>query len=697
MPTPADNSNPHSLDLTPIQDETGCEVSRRLSQRSGRVPATVGGYDVIRCLGEGAFGMVWLARERKTGRHVAIKFFTNRRGLDWTLLTREVEKLAVLDASRDVVRLLDVGWDHDPPYFVMEYLPHESVASLLEAGPVPVAKAVEITRSVARALVHAHSAGILHCDIKPANILLDHGDEARLGDFGQSRLSSDQSPALGTFYYMAPEQAALDAVPDVRWDVYALGAVLYHMLTGSPPYHSASAHRRIASASSLPERLAEYRATIESSPFPCEHRALPGVDKPLAAIVDDCLRRQPSERIPNPQAILDRLSQRELNRSRRPLIWLGFLGPVVFLVMLLWIAGTAVPMAVQEAEQNLYERALTSDAATVRLLAASVDQELLERTDELERLARRLPAREGEATLWGFRPDFEEVLDEWRRESNERFRTQMRTIDESLFLTDRQGVQVYRDPWQDSVGRSFAYRDYFHDLGRELENGATMGMEVQPRTKPGVSLAFRSSNTNQFMVAVAVPVWNREATEVIGVLARTIHLTDLLSQWERRIRTKQGGAESGSSAGSGSPDRFFSLVDMRESPPFLLDHHWMSPENLGQLKSDTQLKEKIQLTPPETELLQAAVQGKGVITNYKDPLSDPVDASNPYRGDWLAAVGEVQSTNWIAIVQERRDLAVAPMHELRSIFLRYGQLMFAIFGVMLVALGWLIRRLTKQG
>src|SRR6185295_13890997 len=92
-------------------------ASRELSLRSPETPGVSPGYEIIRRLGTGSFGAVWLAREIKTGKQVAIKFYSHRRGLDWSLLTREVEKLAVLYTSRDIVGLLDVGWDHDPPYF----------------------------------------------------------------------------------------------------------------------------------------------------------------------------------------------------------------------------------------------------------------------------------------------------------------------------------------------------------------------------------------------------------------------------------------------------------------------------------------------------------------------------------------------------------------------------------------------------
>ena len=196
------------------------------------------GYEPERFLGVGAYGEVWVAVERNTGRRVAIKFYAHRGGLDWSLLSREVEKLAFLFADRYVVQLLGVGWDADPPYYIMEYLEKGSLADRIAQGPVPVDEAVSLFRDVAIGLVHAHGKGVLHCDLKPANILLDQDGKPRLADFGQSRLSTEQAPALGTMFYMAPEQADLDAVPDARWDVYALGALLYCMLTGGPPHRT---------------------------------------------------------------------------------------------------------------------------------------------------------------------------------------------------------------------------------------------------------------------------------------------------------------------------------------------------------------------------------------------------------------------------------------------------------------------------
>ena len=220
-------------------------------------------------LGSGAFGEVWVGIDKTTGRKVAIKFYTQSASFDAQALSREVEKLAFLSADRYVVQLLDVGWDSKPPYFVMEYVESGSLDDhLKEHGPMPANEAIDVFRDVATGLLHAHGKGVLHCDIKPANILLDQDHKPRLADFGQSRMSHEQTPALGTLFYMAPEQADLDAAPDVKWDVYALGAVLFCMLTGLPPHRNDTTVNQIDTAKHLADRLARYRAAIQQNPLP---------------------------------------------------------------------------------------------------------------------------------------------------------------------------------------------------------------------------------------------------------------------------------------------------------------------------------------------------------------------------------------------------------------------------------------------
>jgi hypothetical protein len=692
-------------DQTLVQDERSRERSRAMSGRRLAAPAGVPGYEISGSLGEGAFGSVWLARELKTGKQVAIKFYTHRRGLDWSLLTREVEKLAVLYTSRNIVGLLDVGWDHDPPYFVMEFLEHGSLATRVEGGALPASEAVRIARAVARALVHAHGSGILHCDLKPANVLLDGNDEPRLGDFGQSRMTTEQSPALGTLFYMAPEQANLNAVPDARWDVYALGALLYHMLTGAPPYRSAETETLIRSARTLDARLAKYREVIAQSPRPDSHRRAPGVDRRLAAIVDGCLQVDPRKRYPNAQVVVDLLDERDEVRAKRPLIALGFLGPLLLLFAMFWLR----PQIVRQAQEGLIDRALAGDAVSAELLADGMQQELIKRRESLEDFAaqadvrdliRSSPDRSRDDLIGLTRqavanrdladPSYVAVTERVTASAG-RQRAAGRTPDVSWLIMDAQGRQVYRypiygnprEPERTTIGVYYDHRDYFHGGGADKPR-TTTGSRYVPRRAAGVSVAFRSENTGQYMVAIAAPVWADDTQQdVIGVVARTMHIAELLSQWERLIAGEDA---------SDRRERFLALADASGqpgAPVTLLDHPWMSQGNLVQRASTDDELDKLmaglKMHDDEADSLRLGDHD----ARYRDPIAE-VDAT--YAGEWMAAFAPVRGTNWVAIVQEQRAAALAPVGELNRVFLFAGLAALGLFAVLLAVLWYLINR-----
>ncbi|MBW3538643.1 MAG: protein kinase [Planctomycetes bacterium] len=714
------------LDDTMRQGAAEIAAALARSRQVAEPPAQVEGYTVLECLGEGAYGSVWLAREDNTGRRVAIKFYTHRRGLDWSLLNREVEKLAVLSTSRNIVRLVDVGWDSDPPHYIMEYLENGSLAGLLSEGPLPAHEAVRIARSVLAALVHAHGSGILHCDLKPANVLLDANYEPRLGDFGQSRLSHEQNPALGTLFYMAPEQADLHAVPDARWDVYALGAILYQMLTGEAPGRTPEIEQQIHEASSLPEKLATYRRVLRESPRPAGHCRVSGVDRRLAEIVDRCLEIEPSRRFPNAQAVLDALELRDRHRARRPMILLGIVGPALLLLAMTPIVANALRDAVVSARRNVTDRALESAALSARILARSLERELEDRTDELIRVSELAGAREAvrnsRGVPWPERKPLFAPLEEQKLLVGE--------SDTSWFVTDRQGVQRWREPYNvNTMDKSYAHRDYFRGLNLEplpangppapigndeITSGQTRAGDATPSSgvpaladkppvppaagdtpnpladKPPVpprqeveplpshiSEAFRSEATRQFMVAISVPIRDETRDGVLGVLARTTHLEKLLERYEQHISGRDGDQVS----------RVIALVDSRNWE--LLDHPWMTEENLR----TTDVREQLRLEPATI----AQLKRLGQLASAKQPLNgyerargyrDPAGrVAAAYNDEWLAAFSPVGDTGWFTVVQERTSEAQQPVEEMRADMIRYG-LLALLVSAGLVGLLW---------
>lgn len=300
------------------QDSSQSESSRRLSGREGArqdpsAPA-IDGYTLTAKLGAGAYGEVWKAWQKRTGKWVAVKVFPRRHGVDWLLLQREVERLIKLDKHPHVVSLLDADLTGDPPYFAMELMEGGALTRFVDpAHPASPEQAARWAEQIAEALCYVHSKGVLHCDLKPANVLLDDQGRVRVADFGQSRIASESTGALGTLYFMAPEQALTfkqneHLCPDVRWDLFGLGATLYAVLTGRAP-HEPELRPGLEKAEGLEARLELYRNGIRAAAVPTV-----AADEDLAAIVRGCLEPWPEKRYATSGAVLSDLAARRESR-----------------------------------------------------------------------------------------------------------------------------------------------------------------------------------------------------------------------------------------------------------------------------------------------------------------------------------------------------------------------------------------------
>ena len=215
---------------------------------SARPIALVGGrYERDRSIGEGAFSITYRARDIRLGRVVALKILRANFAADRTFVARfeREARVAASISHPNVVDVYDYGDDDGTFFIAMRYVPGQNLKQVLVTdGPLPWPEAIRIVRQVLRGLTAIHAAGIIHRDIKPQNVLLGRDGIARVTDFGVAQAREDgsltrQGTTVGTASYMAPEQARGGVLSEAT-DLYAVGAVLFELLTGRPPFEAAN-------------------------------------------------------------------------------------------------------------------------------------------------------------------------------------------------------------------------------------------------------------------------------------------------------------------------------------------------------------------------------------------------------------------------------------------------------------------------
>ncbi|MDX2037151.1 MAG: serine/threonine-protein kinase [Isosphaeraceae bacterium] len=260
-------------------------------------------YEVISILGNGGFGTVVKAFDEKLRRNVAIKLLNPVLSASSLSRKRFLSEARAVAAVRheNVIAVYEVG-DHPVPYFVMEFVPGRTLQQALnEIGPLGLEEVLSIGLRISSGLAAAHSAGLVHRDVKPSNVLLGQGrGDVKLTDFGLARVVKDASVTqsgfiAGTPLYMSPEQAAGEVV-DQRSDMFSLGSVLYTMCAGRPPFRAAST-------------FAVMKLIVDDSPTPIRQE-VPNGPEWLFELISELHTKDPARRLITAQQVVDQFSRR---------------------------------------------------------------------------------------------------------------------------------------------------------------------------------------------------------------------------------------------------------------------------------------------------------------------------------------------------------------------------------------------------
>jgi serine/threonine protein kinase len=312
-------------------------------------------YQILEVIGPGGMGVVYKARQRSTDSVVALKVIRADRleGLSAEQRRTTIERFineaqAAAQLEHDhLVKVYKVGEWQGRPFYAMRYVEGSNLAALIEDGPLEARRAAAYVEQVARGVHEAHQHGILHRDLKPANILVDaRMDRPLVADFGLAKLlqagkeRTQSNDLMGTPPYMSPEQAQSAARVTVVSDVYSLGATLYALLTGQPPFRGDTP-------------MATLRKVIEEEPAP-PRRLQPTVPRDLETICMKCLEKEPRRRYQGAEVLADRLRlfldnkpipDRPVSRAERLWRWCRRNPAVAILlasVALVLLTGTAI-------------------------------------------------------------------------------------------------------------------------------------------------------------------------------------------------------------------------------------------------------------------------------------------------------------------------------------------------------------------
>ena len=532
--------------------------------KQSEIPATVTATTSIavnRRLGRGGLGDVYTGSDRATGRSLAVKFLN-----DWAAAQQSLRESFQFEATvtsqlehPNIVPVYVTGAAPDGrPFYAMRLIPGRTlgaaIADFHDRRHAHGSSGERSTRYrellgqfalVCKAIAYAHDRGVIHRDIKPANVMLgkfgevvvlDWGLAARIDRDDRARHSGEQSivmptmdidsaPAVkrgisGTPAYMSPEQHDGATPVGPAADVYGLGATLFHILTGQPPFEG---------------DVGAIREKVLAGDIPTPSRVKRGVSKTIEAVCMKAMARAPADRYESPLELaqdLDAyLADTAVTAYREPFLrrlarWTRrhrtvTQASVASLALLLLVAGAA-SMLLRRVAEDEYRSRQTALRLAARLAASTAALQIdsrwriLEYEAENDQLVEALREVEGKpaepAAGWKKWASIQAAVDDIVASTKG-------TVDaESWTVCDAKGVQVARSPPADTIGSDFAWRDYFHGGERDLEPGTA----AKPIREVHRSTVYRSDSTGKLKVAFSAPIWSDDHgavdRRVLGVL-----------------------------------------------------------------------------------------------------------------------------------------------------------------------------------
>lgn len=588
----------------------------------------VGNYELIEQIGQGGMGVVYKARQLNLNRIVALKLMRSGPWATEAEIKRfrsETTAAATLQHP-NVVAIHEVGVHEGRHYFSMDYIAGQSLAEVIHRTPLPAGRAARYVKIIAEAIHHAHQRGILHRDLKPANVLVDTDDQPRVTDFGLAKhVQVDSSltvsgDAMGTPSYMPPEQAAgKRGEIGPASDVYSLGAILYDLLTGRPPFRA-----------DTPVDTLRQVLDIEPAPPRLINRKVP---RDLETICLKCLAKAPGQRYPSAQGLADdlgRFLQQEPIRAR-PVGWLGrvwrwsrrnpvvaaFCGGMVFLLLMVaWAALVQRGDALDTAKEAA---ALTAHVVEVEL------QRLSEPVNELasnKELAQSIVRKD----LGALKTLLQATLDKHQAKTPPWLRLQ------NWVIMTPESTLILR--WPDADQRNIRQRkerDYF--------TGATNLVARDGIGSVYLSKAYQSLEDDLYKFSVSVAVRDSNS-KLVGVVALMVSLTKF----------------AGEALGPRTPGREVVLVSEWDPSRPGQDSSFPLPSSQREFRIvfHPTFGTSNQVAPVSHPYLERLTH-----SHAADPLGDsfyrdPLARQHPkFGGWWLAGFASVPDTKLIVIYQTR--------------------------------------------